>query len=264
MPFLATLEGQFAFGRPPPATQINTSNLQIWVDAGTNSSYPGSGTVWSNLVTANAATYWYNLSNGPPTVSTIVFNGTSNRSLFFDGANDYATPNISLLPLAEVNNWNETREYWLYWPGAPGGLTMESGVAGPPDTNWFDAQASVSNANLVFSVWQGNVSMTPYIITNSFTSNAWNHVIWQHSKSSNLMMGYVNGVRLFSNAAVSRQTPSAGFFPILMAGSSTNYGYGSGSYLRGSLGIYRWYNQILTPSQVSSNYNAEKARFGAP
>ena len=151
MPFWASIEGQFAFGRPPTTTtQINTSNLQIWVDAGSNASYPGTGTVWSNLVAANAATYWYNLSNGPPTVSTIVFNGTSNRSLFFDGVNDYATPNISLQILAEVNNWNETREYWLYWPGAPGCLTMESGVAGPPDTNWFDAQASVSNANLVF------------------------------------------------------------------------------------------------------------------
>lgn len=265
MPFLASIEGQFAFGRQPVTTQSNSpiylSSLQIWVDAASNASYPGSGTTWSNLVAANAGTYWYTLSNGPPAVSTIVFNGTSNRSLFFDGTNDYATPNTSLLTLAQDTNWNETREYWLYWPGAPGSLTMESDSV-TPDTSWYDAQAGVSNANLAFSVWQGNVNMTAYVVTNSFASNAWNHVIWQHSKSSNLMMGYVNGVLLYSNAAVARQTPTSGFFPILMAGSATNFGYGSASYLRGSLGVYRWYNEFLTAVQISSNFNAERLRFG--
>jgi hypothetical protein len=268
MPFLASIEGQFAFGRQPASTQspynpqVYTSNLQIWVDAGSNASYPGSGTVWSNLVAANAASYWYNLSNSP-SVSTIVFNSTSNSTLFFDGINDYATPNTSLVTLVQANTWNETREYWLYWPGTPGCLTMESGAV-TPDTSWFDAQASVSNANLVFSVWQGNVSMTPYIITNSLGSNRWNHIVWQHNKSSNLLMGYVNGALLY-NSTVARTTPDSvgsGFFPILMAGSSTNFGYGSASYLRGSLAVYRWYNQILTGEQISSNFNAERTRFG--
>jgi hypothetical protein len=104
--------------------------------------------------------------------------------------------------------------------------------------------------------------MTPFIITNSLASNAWNHIVWQHSKSSNLLMGYVNGVQLYSNASVPRITPSSGFFPILMAGSATNFGYGSGSYLQGSLGIYRWYNQIISGAQITSNFNAERGRFG--
>jgi hypothetical protein len=101
-------------------------------------------------------------------------------------------------------------------------------------------------------------------ITNSFTSNAWNHIIWQHNKSTNTLMGYVNGAQLYSNSAASnaRTTPSGGFFPILMAGSATNFGYGSASYLQGSLGIYRWYNQIISGAQISSNYNAERGRFG--
>ena len=261
MPFTASIEGQFAFGRNTPQAPITTSNLQIWVDAGCNVSYPGTGTKWSNLVGANAVTYWYNLSNSP-SVSTIVYNSTSNATLTFDGVNDYTTPNISLQTLAEVNNWNETREYWLYWPGAPGGITMESGVAGPPDTNWFDAQAGASNANLAFSLWQGNVGMTAYVITTSLASNAWNHIIWQHSKSSNLLMGYVNGVQLYSNASVPRTTPSSGFFPILMAGSATNFGYGSGNYMKGSLAVFRWYNQIIPGAQITSNFNSERGRFG--
>ena len=267
MPFICSVEGQFAFGKPyvvpvnPYTPSVYTSNLQIWVDAASNTSYPGSGTTWSNLVAANAGTYWYTLSNGPPSVSTIVVNSTSNVSLFFDGVNDYATPNTSLSTLAQANSWNETREYWVYWPGAPGCLTMESGSV-TPDTAWYDAQIALSNGNLAFAVWS---DMTAKIVTTSLASNTWNHIIFQHNKTSNLMMGYVNGTLLYSNASVPRTTPDSagfGYFPILMAGSATNFGYGSASYLRGALGVYRWYNQILTGSQISSNFNAERVRFG--
>lgn len=262
MPFLSALEGQFAFGRNVPQSSFNPpSNLQIWLDAGSNSSYPGSGTVWSNLVTSNASSYWYNLSNGPASVSTIGFNGTLNRTLTFDGVNDYATPNTSLLSLALINNWNETREYWLYWPGLPGCLTMESGVV-TPDVSWYDAQIGLSNRNLAYAVWS---DMSAKIVTTNLASNTWNHIVFQYSKPSTLMMGYVNGTRLYSNASVPRSTPDSagyGFFPILMAGSATNFGYGSASYLQASLGIFRWYNQILSGEQISSNFNAERARFG--
>ena len=260
MPFLGSVEGTFSMGRNTPQTPVVTSNLQIWVDAGNNASYPGSGTKWSNLVNSNAGTYWYNLSNSP-SVSTIVYNATSNVSLTFDGVNDYATPNTSLSTLAQANSWKETREYWLYWPGLPGCLTMESGVASP-DVSWFDAQVGLSNTSLAYAVWS---DMTAKVITNSFTANKWNHIIWQHDKSANLMMGYVNGIMLYSNASVPRTTPDSagyGFYPILMARSATNFGYGSGSYLGASLGVFRWYNQILTSAQISSNFNGERGRFG--
>lgn len=263
MPATASLGAMFGFGRAQSSqNQIVYSNLQIWLDSGNVSSYPGSGTVWSNLFAANSGTYWYTLSNGPPLVSTIVYNGTSNRTLYFDGTNDYATPNTSLKTLAQANNWNETREYWLYWPGSPGCLTMESGTV-TPDSNWYDAQIGLSNGNLAYAVW---ADMTAKIVTSTLTSNAWNHIVFQHSKSSNLLMGYVNGVLLLSNGSVTRTTPDsvgAEFFPILMAGSATNFGYGSASYLAASLGVFRWYNQILTSSMVVQNYNAERARFGS-
>ena len=149
----------------------------------------------------------------------------------------------------------------MYWPGAPGCLTMESGLV-TPDTSWYDAQIGLSNRNLAYAVWP---DMTANIVTASLASNTWNHIVFQHSKSSNLLMGYVNGTRLYSNASVSRTTPDSagfGYFPILMAGSATNFGYGSASYLQASLGIYRWYNQILTGAQITSNFNSEKGRFG--
>lgn len=262
MPFVGSVEGRFGYGAPQPTAggQVVTSNLQIWLDAGSNTSYPGSGTTWSNLV-SGLSTYNFTLVNGPA-ASTITYNGTTNTTISFDGTNDYAVPNTSLLTLAQASSWAETREYWVYWRGSPGCLTMESGVT-TPDTTWFDAQASMTSNVLVYSVW--NNSVTPYIVYSAITSNTWNHIIWQHNKATNTLSAYVNGVQTYLNNGVARITPDSagyGFYPLLMQGSATNYGYGSATNMGGNLAIFRWYNSFLTSNQINSNYNAEKARFG--
>ncbi len=263
MPFIGAIEGQFGYGRPQlQSSPIIQTNLQIWLDAKNTSSYPGSGSTWSNLVSGKSA-YNFTLVNSP-TTSNVVYNGTSNTSLSFNGINQYTSPNTSLLTAAQSNTWQETREFWAYWRGAPGCLVMESGAT-VPDTNWFDAQAAMSNTNLVYSLWQGNTSMTPYTVFTSLQSNAWNHIIWQHNKATNTLMAYVNGVQTYSNSSIARTTPdSAGsqFYTILCAPSSTNFGNGSASYWNGALGIYRWYNTILTSNQIQSNYQSERGRFG--
>lgn len=262
MPFLASIQGSFGFGHPVPTSIVQT-NLQVWLDAGNAASYTSGATTWSNLVSGNSA-YNFSLVNSP-TLSNTTYNGTTNTSISFNGTNQYASPKTSLLTLAQANSWAETREYWVYWRGTAGCLTMESGAT-TPDTSWFDAQAAMSNQFLAYSVWQGNIPMTAYIVYSSLTSNSWNHIIWQHNKATNTLMAYVNGVRTYSNASVSRTTPDsiAGiqFYTILMAPSSTNFGYGSGSYMSGTLGVYRWYNIILTSNQINQNYSAERARFG--
>lgn len=254
MPFLGSIEYSAAFGHPVPGAP----DAQIYLDAANSSSYPGSGSTWFNLGNAGS-TYNFSLVNSP-SLSNVVYNGTTNQTLSFNGIDEYATPATSLLSLAQATNWNETREYWVYWQGSPGCLTMESGVP-TPDTNWYDAQASMSNTFLAYSMWQ-NAAMTAYVVYSSLTSNTWNHIVWQHNKGTNTLMAYVNGVRTYSNSGVGRVTPPSGFYTVLCAGSATNFGYGSGSYLGASLGIYRWYNRILDSNQINQNFESERARFG--
>lgn len=263
MPFLNSVEGSFAFGKPGPVStfQIATSSLQIWVDAGNNASYPGSGSTWSNLVSANAGTYWYNLSNSP-SVSNVVYNNTSNNALSFNGTTQFAVNNASLATLALNNNWNETREYWVFWRGTPGCLITENGVAAP-DTNWYDAQTSFSNTNVYATVWQNG--LTPYTTATGFTSNAWNHIVWQWNNAATTMIMYVNGVQTFSSNIGARVVPTSfsyGYFMTLFRASLTNYARGSESNLDGCLAIFRWYNNVLTSNQVWANFNAERSRFG--
>lgn len=260
MPLYTTLSGTFGYGRQQQI-QGTTSSL-IYLDAGISTSYPGTGIMWSNLGTAGPG-YRFTLANSP-TFSTIVVNGTINSTISFDGINDYASPSTSLLTLAQANSWAESREYWVYWRGSPGCLTMESGATAP-DLNWFDAQMALSNSTLTYSVWQGTTSMTAYTVYSTLTSNVWNHIIWQHNKSTNTLMAYVNGARTYSNAAVPRTTPDsvgAQFYTILCAPSGTNFGAGSASYLGANLAIYRWYNRILTSNEIAQIYAREKDRFG--
>lgn len=260
MPLYTTLAGTFGYGRPQPIN--STTSSLIFLDAGVATSYPGTGIMWSNLGTAGPG-YRFTLANSP-TFSTITVNGIRNSTISFDGVNDYASPSTSLLTLAQANSWAESREYWVYWRGSPGCLTTESGGITPDSGSWFDAQAALSNTNLTFSVWQG-AAMTPYTVYSTLTSNVWNHIVWQHNKSTNTLMAYVNGARTYSNAAVTRITPdsaSAQFYTILCAPSGTNFGAGSASYLGANLAIYRWYNRILTSNEIFQNYTLEKDRFG--
>ena len=258
MPFVGSVEGKMAFGRPTAvSSNIVTTNLQVWLDSGNNASYAGSGTTWTNLVSGNAPTYNFTLT--APTSSNVTYNGTTNRSIYFNGSTSYTINNTSLLTLAATNNWQETREFWIYWPGTAGNLISELGQASV-NSGWHDSQAAISAPNLAYGVWNGGNQ--GYVVSTSFAANQWNHVVWQHDLATTTLNAYINGSLVYTNAAVGRQTPPSGFFLALCQLDSTNFGYGGGTQLAASLAIFRWYNTILSSGQILQNYQADSARFG--
>ena len=258
MPFVGSVEGKMAFGRPTATSNIVTSNLQIWLDSGNNNSYAGSGTTWTNLVSSNAPTYNFTLYN--PTSSNITYNGTTNRSVYFNGTTgSYTINNTSLLLDASKNSWKEAREFWLYWPGISGCLISELGQS-TVNTSWHDAQASLSGTTLAISPWEGPYQA--YIATTSFVANQWNHVVWQHNYTTSNLSAYVNGGLVYNNPEVGRGIPTPGYFLALCQADTTNFGYGGGFQLPASIAIFRWYNNVLTANQVFQNYKVDYARFG--
>lgn len=261
MPFVGSVEAKMAFGRPTAvSSNIVTSNLQIWLDSGNNASYAGSGTTWTNLVSGNAPTYNFTLQNfAGATTSNIIYNGTTNRAINFDGTNDYTINNTSLLTLLAANSYREAREFWLYWPGTAGNLISELGQS-TVNSSWHDAQASLESTTLAISPWEGPYQA--YIATTSFVANQWNHVVWQHNYTTSNLSAYVNGGLVYNNGAVGRGIPTPGFFLALCQLDSTNFGYGGGSQLAASIAIFRWYNNVLTANQVFQNYKNDYARFG--
>ena len=61
------------------ARNIVTNGLILNLDAGNYKSYPGTGTIWTDLTSTYAGT----LTNGP------IYNSSNAGSIVFDGTNDY-------------------------------------------------------------------------------------------------------------------------------------------------------------------------------
>jgi len=76
---------------------VVTTGLQLYLDAGNASSYPGSGTTWTDL-TVNGRNG--TLTNGP------TYSGTNGGSIVFDGTNDFVqcTGSLSAAALRNFSN----------------------------------------------------------------------------------------------------------------------------------------------------------------
>jgi hypothetical protein len=82
-----------------------------------------------------------------------------------------------------------------------------------------------------------------------------------YDNTTGLLQAYVNGTRTFSNTVTGRAYNGSAYYLSLATGDTTTIG-GITSYYNGLVGVNRWYNTVLTPSQIVDNYNFEKAGFG--
>lgn len=227
-----------------------TSNLTMFMDSRNATSYPGSGTTWSNLA-PRYSTIHYTL-NGVSR-STIVYNGTSNASMIFNGSG-YIYPSASMQTMLDENSRNETREFWFYWTGTSGVFTSEEDNQTPAD-GWTDYQGYISPNNLIFAYWNG--AYTTHTVSTGVTSNQWYHLVYQYSATSNLIMGYVNGVRTLSNGSSPRQFNGGAYYLFYGAPAA-----GASGQFSGAIPIIRYYNRILSSNEVVSNFSFQRTQFG--
>lgn len=214
---------------------IVTDGLVLNLDAGWANSYPGTGTVWTDLSGQGNNTTLYN----GPTLQSVGLG-----SLYFDGADDYAVSSTSSAPGTgdfAISVWvylsnNYTNRY-LWDFGANGGTLSYGTEIGGRGFRYYNPTIGVTNLY--------NNGVIP-------STNTWYNVII--SRISSVTTMYTNGV--FTASAVDNgnisQTP-------------LNIGrYGGGGYLLyGNLGNFLYYrNKGLTAAEVQQNYDVQKSRFG--
>jgi len=229
---------------------VTTSSLTMFMDSRRAASYPGSGTTWSNIA-STFSTIHYTLSN--VSRSTIVYNSTSNASMIFNSAN-YIFPTGSMLGMLTANIYNETREMWFYWTGTAGVVASEQDNISP-GSGWNDFQMYVTAGSFLFGYW--NNQHVSHTLSTGITSNQWYHIVYQYSLGSNLIMGYVNGVRTLSNASAPRLFPGGAYFLLYGANSA-----GQSGRFSGAIPVLRYYNRILASNEITSNFTLERAQFG--
>jgi hypothetical protein len=166
-----------AFANGP---KIVTDGLILALDAADRTSYPGSGTTWSDLVGNNYGT----LTNGP------TFNSANCGTIVFDGTNDYVFIN-------SVTNYKSIC-FWVYWddtgPLAPWRYLLDS----RPGMNqgWFVPSSSSQGSDWKSTFYVNGLQVTGCNETN-VPKNRWNHVYLEGTNTSytstfNFMSRYSN------------------------------------------------------------------------
>jgi hypothetical protein len=218
------------------------SSLKLWLDAAQTTSYPGTGTTWTDLSgNGNTGTF----VNGPTYTS---------GSVVFDGTNDYVLANNTSLN-SQFSTTSVSHFSWVYPTGA-GVLVSELGQTAP-NSGYHDSNIEINASGAFsFSTWHG--SLTNKVVSSNLSFNTWYYVGFTYNGTN--LIGYVNGVSAVTSGTISRATPGANLYYAIAHADSTNLGDGTFSNMR--FGGMQIYNTALSNENVLTNYNAQKSRFG--
>lgn len=214
---------------------VVTTGLQLYLDAGNASSYPGSGTTWTDLSGNNLTG---TLTNGP------TYSATNGGSIVFDGSNDYVQCLGSLTVTAATfvtwikrngsqgqydgilfsrgtnttgMNFQTSNQLGYHWNDAGNTYNWQSGLT-IPDATWCMIAVSVTST-----------AATAYLCQTGGTTTATNTV--NHASS------LLNDIKIAQDDAGNR-------------------------FFNGNIAIAQLYNIALSAGQVSTNFEADRARFG--
>jgi hypothetical protein len=233
-----TWAAQTDVGRTHIATKgIVQSGLVLNLDAGVSSSYPGSGTTWTDLSgNGNNGT----LTNGP------TYSSSNGGSIVFDGTNDYVTFNsLTTSSLGLTTSNGATLSCWLKltllsrWTGV---FTFWS-TPGYADFGW-----DIEPTNNL-RMWKGGPSTKSSL---SNYSGIWANYVLVSNSSGTIF--YINSNQ-FATTLISGNIPSS-------SGNNLMYGGHWDFPIQGNSSSISIYNRALTASEIQQNFNATKSRYG--
>jgi hypothetical protein len=209
--------------------RIITDGLVLCLDAANRQSYPGSGTVWTDLAGSNNGT----LTNGP------TFSSANGGSLVFDGSNDYINlQNPSALNLTEL-----TVSAWVRTTTNANQIILGKSYL----TSYY---LNIAPNVKVFSFWTTGSSLNSPVIQ-EIGGSAWCHVAGTINNTTKRI--YFNGISVNSAAGATVGIDSNSVF----IGSW----YNLSAFFNGNISQVSIYNRALTPVEILQNYNATKGRY---
>ena len=233
-----------AFQAPPITTgEINTG-LLLYLNAGNTSSYSGSGNTWFDLSgNNNHGTLSANNAGSLP-----VF---QNGSLYFNGSNSYVSIVSSVIP--NTSSWTLST-----WAKIPSGRFIEMiNTRNANSLTGFlltsapgDIRAQINNPSVNQYVFSGTHS--------TIQDNTWHFITITVDVSTNTMKAYVDNYFISSVNFPAGSLVGQGNFVI-----GWDYAWSGGAeYFLGSVATVSVYNYVLSSSEVTTNFNALKSRFG--
>ena len=215
---------------------IVTTNLSMFLDAGNASSYPGSGTAWTDL-SGNSRNG--TLTNGP------TYTSADGGAIVFDGANDFVQCTGSITATAAtfvtwmrrngsqddfdgiiysrgsvatgISFFGTTNKISYTWNNAANTYTWDSGLT-IPDLTWCMIAVSVTST-----------SATAYLCQSSGITSATNTV--SHTSTT------LDDIRIGQDNLASR-------------------------FFNGRIATAMIYDRALSAGEITQNFNALRSRYG--
>jgi hypothetical protein len=217
------------------SASVVTTGLQLYLDAGNASSYPGSGTTWTDL-TVNGRNG--TLTGGP------TYSATDGGSIVFDGTDDFVQCTGSLTVTAAT---------FVTWIRRNGNQGQFDGILFSRGTNTTGMDFQVSN-QLAYTwndagntyAWQSGLilpNLTWCMVAVSVTSTAATAYLCQTSGITTATNTVNHASSLINDIKIARDEFSTRYF-------------------NGNIAIAQLYNIALSADQVSQNFTADRARFG--
>ena len=237
------------FGSSGP---IITSGLVLFLDAANTSSYPGSGTTWTDL---SVNGYNGTLTNGP------TYSSSNGGSIVFDGTDDVASfGNILNMGLS---SW--TLSCWVKFNSGSVPSSGPAGIIGKTSYRGYVGRYSffIEDNNL-HAFFQPDVNYSVTTPIAPYLDNKFHNLVMTIDRTS-MMYFYIDGVSVGTPLNVS------GVSSINLNSSTDNfyigcYGSNNGQspqyFLNGNISQASIYSRALTAVEVLQNYNALRPRFG--
>jgi hypothetical protein len=224
-----------------------SDGLIVNLDATDASSYPGTGTTWTNLGTGGT-NYNATLTNDPAfesgTTANLYFNKPTSGDLQQYGTiniNTGATTAWSMEAIVKISN----KGSWTTTPF----ISIADGIG----YNQRGAYIGVQGGTINFAPAGNNFQ------SNQFSNDTWYVITVVYA--SNIASLYLNGVLkgITTNANNNNLMGANTVNPLYLGNPPTNT---STTVQQIKISRYKFYNKALSASEISSNFSAQKSRFG--
>jgi len=244
---------QTFYSTAPRLTLSGLSTIMNW----TNKQIPVIAPVTTNLLLNLDTTSYTSGSTWTPAVGNVfTVTGTlssvatpSGTALSYDGSS-YAQDQTGV---STSITFSYTIDVWFYAAASASGCIIgEQGGVGVP-SGWNDAFVSVDADIVNVGFWNGSVYK---LSCGSYSANTWTHVSYTYNISTNAVIGYKNGVQV-ATGTTTKQWPNTNRLCISIGGAAN-----PNPNFTGRIGAFKWYNAILSATEVKQNYNALAGRYG--
>jgi hypothetical protein len=221
---------------------IVTDSLIMNLNAGNTSSYPGTGTLWTDLSGQNNNA---TLVNGP------TFSSSNGGVISFDGTNDSGQWASGGAITANLNTWyndtTRTLQMWINFSNLNSGQLQSITSLGDDEVQYGFA---ISNSR-----WAMFANSSFSTIGNALSTNTWYFVtlLRTGADSWTIYQGTTNLGNVTQFAGISSFGGDYQFQ--LMCN-------GYGNHKQGTVGQVLFYSKVLSASEIANNYDATKSRFG--